>query len=148
MEKASEETQVPEGWEEARDELRRAYLLVSFGMVDEAIEVCRRADGLIDGGHHLPRTMEGSFLIARGDVTEALKLLRRVTRGNPQAVLPRVHFAEACYSAGRTRQGERALSKARQLDNGEHERMIEKLKETWGELEAAEIPPPVELAVE
>ena len=104
--------------EEVRRELKRAYLLVSWGNFDEAIEVCRGADQLAEPAHHLPRTMIGNFLVAKGEVGEALKVLRQVTREFPEEALPQIHFSEACYLAGRKRQGDRAFSKACDLDDG------------------------------
>lgn len=135
-----------EAWAAAREDLRRAYLLVSFGDFDPAIEACRRADRRIEGDHHLPKTLEGNFQVARGDVREALGTLRTVTRAHPGAALPRIHFAEACLLAGRRRQGERALEKARELDDGEHADMIAKLEAAWEDVDPDEVPPPVEIA--
>lgn len=132
-------------WECARQELRRGYMLVSFGQFDAAIEACRRADDLIGGEHHLPRTIEGNALVARGEVREAIRLLREVTREFPEAALPKMHFAEACYFAGRKRQADRALDEARELDDGEHAEFLEALQTTWRDVEADEIPPPIEI---
>lgn len=133
------------GWDEARDELRRAYLLVSFGNYDEAIEACHRADDLVDGSHHLPKTLEGNFLVSRGDVRAAIKTLRKVTKSFPDETLPQIHFAEACYFGGRKRQGDRALKKAKDLDDGEYREMIDELEAAWEDVEPDEIPPPLEV---
>ncbi len=132
-------------WERARQELRRGYMLVSFGQFDDAIEACRRADTLVDGAHHLPRMIEGNVLVARGDLREAIGVLREVTREFPQAALPKMHFAEACYLAGRKRQGDRALDEAWELDDGEHAEFLEALQTTWRDIDADEIPPPIEI---
>ena len=134
------------GWEAARRDLQRAYLLVSFGHVDPAIEACRRADRRIDGDHHLPKTLAGNFQIAAGELRAALRTLREVTRAHPQAALPQAHFAEACLLAGRQRQGERALATARELDDGEHTELIDRLEAAWRGIAPDEVPPPVEIA--
>lgn len=133
-------------WAAARRELKRAYLLVSVGEIEPAIEKCRRADRRIDGAHHLPETLAGSFQIARGEMREAIATLREVTRAHPEAALPRAHFAEACFFAGRTRQGERALEKARELDDGDHAELIAELETIWKGVDPDEIPPPVDIA--
>jgi predicted Zn-dependent protease len=132
-------------WERARQELRRGYMLVSFGQFEPAIEACRRADELVDGEHHLPRTLEGNALVARGDLREAIGVLREVTQNFPQAALPQMHFAEACYLAGRKRQADRALDRAGELDDGEHADFLEALQTTWRDVDADEIPPPIEI---
>jgi len=132
-----------ETWEQSRRELRRAYLLVGFGNIDEAIEICRKVDERLESAHHLPGTMEGEFLVAKGDLRGALGRLREVTRSFPDEPLPRLHFAEACYLDGRTEQGSRALERARELDDGEHAEFAASLEETWCGVEPEEIPPPV-----
>lgn len=132
--------------EEVRRELKRAYLLVSWGNFDEAIEVCRRADQLAEPAHHLPRTMIGNFLVAKGEVGEALKVLRQVTREFPEEALPQIHFSEACYLAGRKRQGDRAFSKACDLDDGEYAELLDELEASWGEVDPGDLPPPLEVA--
>lgn len=134
-----------ETWRECRDELRRAYLLVSFGNVDAGIEICREVDDRLGGAHHLPATLEGEFLVAKGELREAIGRLRETIQRFPEQVLPRLHFAEACYLDGRTEQGERALEEARERHDGEHTELLESLEETWGDVDAEAIPPPVRI---
>ena len=143
----AEHTDADGAYEASRSELRRAYLLVSFGRFEAAVEACRRADDLIDGGHHLPKTLEGSFLISKGDTAEALQVLRRVVADRPEVALPRIHFAEACFLEGRMRQGEHHLEEARRIDDGRHDALIERLAEAWLEVEVESIPPPMEVAI-
>lgn len=135
-----------EAWEGARRDLRRAYLLVNFGHLEPAIEACRRADRRIDGNHPLPKTLEGNFQVARGEIRKALGTLRSVTRAHPEAALPRIHFAEACLLAGRERQATRAMEKARELDDGEHGELLASLEAAWEGIAPDETPPPVEIA--
>ncbi len=132
-------------WTEARGELRRAYLAVGFGRFDEALEACERARELIDGEHHLPATIRGSVLAAKGDLRGAIGALREVTRRFPEATLPRLHFAEACYLAGRERQADRALEAARRLGVDEHAEFLDALEATWSDVEPSEVPPPVQI---
>jgi len=146
MSETSSQTHDEEAWAAARRDLQRAYLLVSYGDIEPAIEACRRADRRIEGAHHLPKTLEGNFQVARGEVRAALGTLRGVARAHPEASLPRIHFAEACLLAGRARQGERALERARELDDGEHAEMIAGLEAAWDDLDPDDVPPPVEIA--
>ncbi|MFW5965900.1 MAG: tetratricopeptide repeat protein [Persicimonas sp.] len=135
-----------ESEQQARDELRRAYLLVGFGKFDEAIEACERASKLAPD-HHLPVTLEGSFLLASGRMQEALAKLRAATRSHPDRALPWIYFAEACFLSGRHRQGGRALDTARQTaQSDEHRRLIDQLDELWQQVEPEEVPPPLEVA--
>lgn len=129
--------------DEARDELRRAYLQVSFGKYPEAIAACERAAQLAPD-HHLPATLKGSFEMAAGRVRDALGTLRGVTRRHDEEALPQIYFAEACFMAGRRRQGERALDKAEALlDSQELADLIDSLRQTWASVDADELPPPL-----
>lgn len=143
-----EKSETSEKTETARDELRRAYLLVSFGRFDEAIEACRRADRLLEGGHPLPKTLAGNFSIARGDVATGLKLLREAIERFPDEPLPRIHFAEACFVDGRMRRGERALERARALDESESTfaELIDEVERAWAGVDSGDVPPPLRVS--
>jgi len=134
-----------ETWKECRDELRRAYLLVSFGNVEKGIDICRDVDDRLGGAHHLPGTLEGEFLVAKGELREAIARLRETVQRFPEQVLPRLHFAEACFLDGRAEQGERALDEARERHDGAHAEFLDALEETWGDADPEEIPPPVRI---
>lgn len=137
----------------AQEELKRAYMQVSFGQFDQAIESCERAaQNLPD--HHLPAALKGSFELAAGRVREALGTLRQATRRWNDQPLPWLYFAEACFLGGRRRQGLRALDKAEQfaaqMEQGEQPaeaaqigELIEELRQTFKEVEPAEMPPPL-----
>lgn len=141
-----EMSETSEEMETARDELRRAYLLVSFGRFDEAIEACRRANRLLDGGHPLPKTLAGNFSIARGDVATGLKLLREAIERFPDEPLPRIHFAEACFVDGRMRRGERALERARSLDESTYAELIGEVEKAWRGVDSGDVPPPLRVS--
>jgi tetratricopeptide (TPR) repeat protein len=134
----------------AQIELKRAYLHVSFGQYDQGIEACERAaDAAPD--HYLPATLRGSFEMAAGRVRDALGTLRPVTRRYPDEALPRLYFAEACFLAGRHRQGERALNQAysicqKQSDESPSEQVVallDELRRTWESVEPVHVPPPL-----
>ena len=127
----------------AQTELKRAYLHVSFGQYDEAIAAAKRA-AQIAPEHHLPPTLEGSFELAAGRVRKALGTLRKVTKRHPDQVLPQIHFAEACFMAGRHRQAKRAMDRASGMEAAaEHAQLLEELERTWGSVEPSEVPPPL-----
>jgi predicted Zn-dependent protease len=127
----------------AQEELKRAWMQVSFGQFDRAIESCRRAAQLLPD-HHLPPTLEGSFELAAGRVRQALGTLREATRRHQDQPLSWLYFAEACFLGGRRRQAVRALGKAEALpDPGEVGELIEQLRQTWQDIEPSEMPPPL-----
>jgi predicted Zn-dependent protease len=146
----------------ARTELKRAYLCVSFGQFEQAIEACDRAADAAPR-HHLPATLRGSFQMSAGRVRDALATLRSVTRAHPDQPLPKVYFAEACFMAGRRRQGERALEQAEEICQSDSEQrpdseqtwrdcaeLIAYLRQTWQSVEPSQVPPPlvVEMAAD
>ncbi len=127
----------------ARDELRRAYMHVSFGQYDEAIAACERA-AKVAPDHYLPPTLQGSFELACGRVRDALGTLRGVTRRHGDEPLPQIYFAEACLLSGRRRQGERALDKAERLaDSEEVEQLVDELRQIWEAIDPSQMPPPL-----
>lgn len=127
----------------ARTELRRAYLHLSYGDVDAALEACARARTLAPE-QAAPRLIEGSALIAAGRLRDAVGVLRAVTQRWPSEPLGHVYFAEACWLMGRARQAERAIERAEALDTtGEHAEYIESLRGTWEAFGEGAQPEPV-----
>jgi predicted Zn-dependent protease len=98
---------------DVREALSRAYLLVSWGHIDPALKLCERVDESFEGGHPLPQTLAGGFLVGAGRMREGLQRLRATVRRFPAAPMPHIQFAEACFLAGRHRQGHRAMERAR-----------------------------------
>jgi predicted Zn-dependent protease len=131
-------------------ELKRAYLHVSFGQYDQAIEACDRAAAAAPE-HHLPATLRGSFEMAAGRVRDALGTLRPVTRRHPDEPLPKIYFAEACFLAGRHRQGLRALKQAEAICQEAQDdpqvaqciELVDGLRQIWQSVEPTEVPPPL-----
>lgn len=112
-----------------RHHLRRAYLLTSWGKLDDALDACDRADDATGpDGHPMPGALRGSILVAAGRLGPALRELRRVTRRWSDFALGHVYFAEACLLDGRTRQGRLALDRARSADDGTHADFIDALE--------------------
>ncbi|MFP4600479.1 MAG: tetratricopeptide repeat protein [Persicimonas sp.] len=134
----------------AQEELKRAYMQVSFGQFDQAIESCERAARHLPD-HHLPAALKGSFELAAGRVREALGTLRQATRRWNDQPLPWLYFAEACFLGGRRRQGLRALDKAEKhaarMEQGEQVaqigELIDELRQIWKAVEPTEMPPPL-----
>jgi predicted Zn-dependent protease len=133
--------------EEARRELRRAYLLVSFGDFDQALHICRDLTEKLPE-HPLPAAMEGAFLTASGKPQSALKLLSRVIRRFPESALARLYFCEACLLSGRLPRGLKELEKLdpNLLDTPELKEFAASLKDTFDGLDPAAIPAPVIVA--
>ena len=134
--------------EVARAELQRAYLLLGWGNVEEALEACGRARELAPE-HPLPPTIEATVLIAAGRLPEALRLLRRTCREHRDAVLPQVHFAEANLLMGRLERGFRELERAEALceeSGGEHAGLVALLRQSWEGLAPEQVPAPVVIA--
>jgi len=111
-----------------RHHLRRAYLLTSWGTLDDALDARDRADDATGpDGHPMPGALRGSILVAAGRLELALRELRRVTRRWDDFALGHLYFAEACLLDGRTRQGRLALDRARSADDGTHADFIDAL---------------------
>lgn len=135
----------------AQDDLKRAFLHMSFAQYDEAIAACERAADHAPE-HPLPAALKGSFELAAGRVRKALGTLRRTTKQHPGDALSHIYFAEACFLAGRHRQGRRALARAEALIEAEGRdvehgvdltELISNVGQVWGEIDMSELPPPV-----
>ncbi len=120
----------------AQVELKRAYLLVEYGEIDDALKACDAAAQLA-ASVSTPTVLKGAILTGIGRHKEALALLRQATRRWPDAPLTHLHFAEACYFAGRERQARQALDEAQRADSdGEHATLIDALRTLWDGLAA------------
>ncbi len=131
---------------EARLELQRAYLLLSWGELDQAREACERAQDIYPD-HPLAPSIAASIDIAAGKLPDALRALRRVTKKWPKAPVGHLYFAETCFLMGRGRQGWKALEKAEQLDeDGVWAEQLTAMRQTWEALEDEEnLPDPIEI---
>ena len=128
---------------DVREALSRAYLLVGWGHIDPAIEICEQVDAQLDGTHPLPQTLAGGFLVAAGRIEEGLRRLGTTVQRFPDAPMPQLQFAEACFLAGRRRQAERSMQQAgRLLDNGSDacRQWFVGLEDVW----LSEVPPTVD----
>lgn len=96
----------------AQLELKRAYLMVEQGDLEQALERCALARQLAPQ-QPLPQILEANILSAKGAHKEALALLRQVTKRWPDEALGHIHFAEVCFMMGRTSQAQRSLEQAR-----------------------------------
>jgi tetratricopeptide (TPR) repeat protein len=119
--------------------LKRAYLLTSFGLYDEAIQCCERAAVLAshDEDLILSKTLMGSFFTASGRPSQAIKILLPLHRAHPQAALTGLHLAEACFFAGRPRRGWKILSSLSRdaIEDCGAAAFAATLEETWRALE-------------
>jgi predicted Zn-dependent protease len=132
--------------DQAREELQRAYLLLDYGDIEQALAACGRAQQLAPT-HPMPTLIEGTVRIAAGDLRGALALLKRATQRWPQEPLGHVYLAEANLLLGRRDAGQRALAQARTLDeDGQHAQLITALETLFGDLDPAQLPPPLKIA--
>lgn len=123
--------------------LRSAYLYLSYGQYQEAIEACELAASLAPE-HPLAPTLKGSFEMAVGRISDALGTLRRVTRRHPDHPLALLYFAEACFLAGRTSAAQRTLSKVENLPlSGALREFKDELVGVWASLPTEAMPPPL-----
>lgn len=139
MEQRTEETTLA-----ARTELRRAYLHLSYGDIDAALEACARARTLAPE-QAAPRLIEGATLTAAGRLRDAVGVLRAATQRWPDEPLGHVYFAEACWLMGRARQASQALERAERLDTpGDLAPYIADLRAAWAAV--GEAPAPVRIS--
>lgn len=89
-------------------ELKRAFVLTSYGQFEEAIRACERAEEIL-GEDPLPGAIRGSILSASGRPKAAIRELMSVCRRHRDAILPALYLAEACFLAGRGRRGWKIL---------------------------------------
>lgn len=127
----------------AQESLKKAYLFLSYGQYQEAIDACDAAARLAPG-HPLAPTLKGSFELAVGRVNEALGTLRAVTRRHPKHALALLYFAEACFLAGRSAAAQRALDQLDKLTLSEALREFrDELVQVWDSFAPDAIPPPL-----
>lgn len=122
----------------AQTELKRAYMMITGGHLEEALEAC---DAALERAPDspMPETMAGSFLASFGRHDEALKVLRKASRKDPNFALPHIYFAEASFFLGRKKVAERSLEKAKKLDeDGEFSGLIEHLDELFSQVDDPE----------
>ena len=133
-----------EGDREARQWLKRAYLLLERGQLEEALSACETAaDSAVDPV--VPRSVQGAILTAGGRPVEAMRMLMQVHRRNRDAILPALYLAEACFLAGRQRRGWKVLDSidAQTLEESPFQDLARQLRQTWEELgELEELPEP------
>lgn len=116
----------------AQLELKRAYLMVEQGDLEQARERCALAKQLAPQ-QPLPQILEANILSAQGAHKEALALLRQVTKRWPDEALGHIHFAEVCFMMGRVSQAQRALEVARaKASSPDQVELIETLSSFWG----------------
>lgn len=121
--------------EQARRELKRAFVLTSFGYFEEALEACERAAQFGDDDC-LPRTIQGAILTASGRPLEAMKSLGDLRRRHKEAILPALYLAEACFMAGRHRRGWKILDSVDEeaLEESPWADFARQLRTTWEDL--------------
>src|SRR5690554_5091864 len=127
----------------AQDSLKQAYLFLSFGRYQEAIDACDAAARLAPK-HPLAPTLKGSFEMSVGRVGDALGTLRAVTRRHPKYPLAWLYFAEACFLDGRSAAAQRALSELDKLPLTDA--LLEfrdELVQVWSSVARDVIPPPL-----
>ena len=93
---------------EAQISLKKAYLLLSYGHFNQAINSCTEATKLCPDNYLAP-SLHGAILVAAGRINEAIQHLSRVMRRFPNEILPRLYFCEACLLGGRTQRGLKEL---------------------------------------
>ncbi len=117
----------------AQLELKRAYLLLEAGEADLAAESAERAVSIAPD-HPIPTIIRGAILCAMGNSRGALGALRAARKRWPSEALAHVHFAEACFFAGRDTRGVSALSDARSCPNSTaHAALIDSMEGFWRE---------------
>jgi predicted Zn-dependent protease len=99
----------------AKTELKRAYLMIEWGRLDDALAACEDAAKAAPG-HPLPYALAGSFLSAFGRHGDALKQLRKALRVAPDDPFANLCFAETSLMLGRTGPARRALDRLRNGD--------------------------------
>lgn len=130
--------------EAGRTKLRQAYVLVSFGFINEALEICEEvAVELPD--HPIAPTLKGAFLIASGQPQAALKHLAKVMRRHPRSALTRLYFCEACLLSGRGGRGLKELQALDEdlLDTQDLRLFADSLKQVFEDIDPSMIPAPL-----
>jgi predicted Zn-dependent protease len=130
---------------QAQQELQRAYLLLSYADTEAARAACARARAHAPD-HPMPVLLDGSILIAAGQLRDALALLRRATQRWPNEPLAHIYLAEANLLLGRRDAGLKCLATAQALDAQAHATLIESLRELFSNLDPATLPAPLLIA--
>ncbi len=114
--------------------LKRAFLLTSFGLFDDAIQCCQQAAALDESP--LSDTLHGAILTASGKPLEAIKHLLPIHRAHPDHLLTSLHLAEACFLAGRHRRGWKILNALSddELRQSPWADLATSLRDTWESL--------------
>lgn len=129
---------------DARHWLKRAYVLLEAGHLEEAFSACETAVERADDPV-VPLSMQGAMLTASGRPVEGMRLLMQVHRRHREAILPVLYLAEACFLAGRHRRGWKLLESLddEALKTSPWEGFARQLCETWEQLgELDELPEP------
>lgn len=108
---------------DASTHLKRAYLLLDFGEWDPALQACEQARQTAPN-HWLPDTLKGAILAARGDLQDAVKVLKRVVERHPDHAYPRIQLAEVTFLLGARPSAERHLVRAQTASDFEEYREL------------------------
>ena len=128
-----------------RQLLQRAYVLMSFGFIEEALEACdeaaRRAE--IANDEVTARSVKGAILNASGRPKEAIRDLMKLRRDYKEAILPSLYLAEACFMAGRSRRAWKILDgiDAEKLGKSPWAEFARQLRLTWESISEVEVIP-------
>lgn len=125
-----------EGLSAAQLQLKRAYVLTSYGFYNEALAACEEATALSDD-ELVPRTVYGAILTASGRAKEAMRHLNQLHRAHRDAILPALYLAEACFLANRHRRAWKILEglDPQALAQSPYADFAKQLRQAWGELE-------------
>ena len=120
--------------------LKQAYLRLDQGDFEGAIAACEAAQEALDEAA-LADALIGAVKLAQGDRRGAMRHLMGANKRHPGAVEVQVYLAEACWLMGRRRRATRLLDKleAGGAGEGPWEEMIRSLKQTWEQLDNADI---------
>lgn len=129
----------------AKQELQRAYLLIGYGDVEAARAACARARTHAPD-HPMPVLLDGSILIAAGQLRDALAQLKRATQRWPDEPLGHIYLAEANLLLGRRDAGLRCLATAQSLGADAHADLIQSLQALFSELDPSTLPAPLLVA--
>lgn len=128
--------------------VQRAYVLMSFGYIEEALEACdeaaRRAEEPDD--EVTAQSVKGAMLSASGRPKEAMRQLMGLRRKYGEAILPALYLAEACFLAGRSRRAWKILDGLDQerLGRSPWAQFASQLRATWELLsDVDDLPEPV-----
>ncbi len=123
----------------AQQQLKRAFVLTSYGFFQEALQSCERAANLSDD-ELVPRTIQGAILTASGRPSDAMKVLIRLQREHKNSILCSLYLAEACFLAGRHRRGWKTLNSLEEeaVAQSPWAEFYQNLRTAWEELEEIE----------